>query len=105
MLKAMVSALTAPLAALIASRSVHSVASQTPSPGSPVELTVKVTGGVGLGVGVGAGGGVGVGAVESKGAENSEVFPAASVTVAVTLGPATEPAKLQFPEPSATVEP
>src|SRR3990172_8276514 len=71
MLKARVSALTAPLAALIASRSVHSVASHTPSPGSPVELTVKVTGGVGLGagvgVGVGVGAGVGVGEGEAAG--------------------------------------
>src|SRR5438309_11255028 len=41
-LKVMVSEPAAALAAVIASRRVHSVASQTPLPGSAVELTVKV---------------------------------------------------------------
>src|SRR3972149_9214773 len=40
--KAMASAPGKAFAAPIASRRVHSVTSQTPSPGSPVELTVKV---------------------------------------------------------------
>src|SRR5438105_12617235 len=41
-LKAMVSEPAAALAAVIASRRVHSAASQIPVPGSAVELTVKV---------------------------------------------------------------
>src|SRR5947209_5096845 len=42
MLKAMVSMPACALAAVIASRKVHSAESQTPVPGSAVELTVKV---------------------------------------------------------------
>src|SRR5436190_24389093 len=42
-LKAIVSEPAAALAAVIASRRVHSVASQMPVPGSAVELTVKVS--------------------------------------------------------------
>src|SRR6478672_9848396 len=41
-LKAILSAPAAALAAVIASRSVHSAASQIPLPGSAVELTVKI---------------------------------------------------------------
>src|SRR5436305_13814010 len=43
MLKTMVSVPACALAAVIASRKVHSVASQPPVPGSAVELTVKIT--------------------------------------------------------------
>jgi hypothetical protein len=42
MSKLMVSAAEVALAAVIASRKVHSLASQVPSPGSLVELTMKV---------------------------------------------------------------
>src|SRR5438093_963826 len=41
----------------------------------------------------------------ANGAENSDVFPAESVAVAVTFGPVTASAKLQFPLASAVVEP
>ena len=57
MSKLIVSVSELALAAVIASRSVHSVASQTPLPGSIVVLTVK-TPGVGVEVGVGVGVGV-----------------------------------------------
>src|SRR3990170_1114406 len=64
MLKAIVSVLGLTFAASMASRRVHSVPSHTPSPGSVLELTMKVLGAggaVAVGVGVGPGGAVGVG--------------------------------------------
>src|SRR6267142_2824751 len=48
-LKAIVSEPAAALAAVIASRRVHSVASQIPLPGSAEELTVKVSPAIGSG--------------------------------------------------------
>ena len=78
-----------------------------PGVGVPVGVAVGVGLGVGDGVGVGVGVGVavGVGSGIATGAENSEVLPAASVAVAVMLGPSREPEKIQFPAPLAVVEP
>src|ERR1043165_8061688 len=61
MSKLMASAPGLALAAATASRRVHSATSQTPLPGSFVELTTKTVG-VGVGVGVAVGVGVGVAA-------------------------------------------